>query len=102
MNIVSGNIIDGIGNISILGYIDMFSNAKMKSELWALVYNRNVTHLSIDLRDVGYIDSSGIGTLMSFIKMLRQSGAKVKVINLQDKVYSVIRLANLNKFFEME
>ena len=99
MPIVSGQIQDEIYHISILGDIDMFAVKEIKSKLWDMVQNKKFTELYLDFQNVNYIDSTGIGTIMNFVKMLRQYGTKVKVEKVRDRVQTVLSLAGLDKFF---
>jgi anti-anti-sigma factor len=99
MPIVSSQIQDEICYVSILGDIDMFTAKEIKSELWELVQNKKFTELYLDFQNVGYIDSTGIGTIMSFVKMLRQYGTNVKVEKVKARVQTVFSLAGLEKFF---
>jgi anti-anti-sigma factor len=99
MPIVSGQIKDEIYHVSVLGDIDMFSSKEIKSELWGLVQNKKFTHLYLDFQNVNYIDSTGIGSIMYFVKMLRQYGTKVEVENVKEKVMTTLCLSGLYKFF---
>jgi anti-sigma B factor antagonist len=99
MPIVSGHIEDEICHVSILGDIDMFTSKEIKSELWELVQNKKFTELYLNFQNVNYIDSTGIGSIMHFVKMLRQYGTKVKVENIKDRIRTVLCLAGLEKFF---
>ena len=85
--------------ISILGDIDMFNSQLAKKELWGCVQNKKLVGLRIDMRDCGYLDSSGVGALLSFVKMLKKSGIHTWVTNVTSRVLSIIKLAGLDKYF---
>ena len=99
MAIMSMSLNNEIGRITIIGDIDMFASKQLKQDLWNAIQNKKITHLDLDFQDVGYIDSTGIGTMMSFIKMMRQSGVKVYVINISGRIEITLSLAGLIKFF---
>lgn len=60
-----------------------------------------VTHLALDLRHIAYIDSAAIGTLVDILNTLRNRGGSVTLLNLHEKVRTILELANLAKFFRL-
>ena len=54
----------------------------------------NLTHLT-------YIDSAGMGALVSALKTTRESGGELRLSSVQHKVLSLIETANLNQVFEI-
>ena len=58
--------------------------------------------VSLDLAQVDFIDSSGIGALLSIQKKLAPSGIGLKLVRVKPQVQSVIELLRLHKVFEIE
>ncbi len=58
--------------------------------------------VTIDLKTVEMIDSSGIGALLAVHKRLAESGGKVVLRGVQPAVVSVIELLRLHRVFEVE
>ena len=56
------------------------------------------TYIELDLFNVDYIDSSGLATLISFIKMIRASGKTIKLSNKKENVSELIHLSGLDRF----
>jgi anti-sigma B factor antagonist len=54
----------------------------------------------LNLGDVGYIDSSGLGELVSSYTTAANQGAKVKLVNLQQKVSDLLQITKLYTVFE--
>jgi len=54
----------------------------------------NLTHLT-------YIDSAGMGALVSAMKATRESGGQLRLSSIQHKVLTLIETANLNQVFEI-
>ncbi|HUO60193.1 MAG TPA: STAS domain-containing protein [Candidatus Acidoferrales bacterium] len=54
----------------------------------------------LDLSDVNYIDSSGIGALVGLFVSSKRAGKRLRVINLKDRVKEMLRVANLLNIFE--
>ena len=51
------------------------------------------------MRDCNYLDSSGVGVLFAFIKMLKKSRIHVWVTGVSERVLSIIKLGGLDKYF---
>jgi anti-sigma B factor antagonist len=59
-----------------------------------------VRRVVIDLSPVSFVDSSGVGALLSVFKKL-EAPASVKLLHLQPPVQSVIELLRLHRVFEI-
>jgi len=58
-------------------------------------------HLVMDLGHVGFIDSCGLGALISALKVLRTSGGSLVLANLSEPVEAVLRITRLSRVFEI-
>lgn len=56
--------------------------------------------LLIDFQDVKFIDSSGLGTLVSAMKSVRNAGGKFYVCSMNDQVKMLFELTKMNRIFE--
>jgi len=54
----------------------------------------------LDLTDVNYVDSSGLGALVSVYVSAKRAGCKLKLINLSQRVKELFRISNLGSIFE--
>ena len=59
------------------------------------------TAVSLDLQDVSFIDSSGIGWLLNHNKRFRESGGKLVIHSIQPNVDNVFRLLNLDQVLNL-
>src|SRR5271154_4897927 len=54
----------------------------------------------LDLTDVSYMDSSGLGTLVGLkVSALREGYCKLELLNLSPRVKELLRLSNLTQLF---
>lgn len=60
-----------------------------------------ITSVEIDLSVVQFIDSSGIGALLSIYKKLPAGSASVRLLKASPEVQSVIELLRLHRIFEL-
>ena len=55
----------------------------------------------INLGDVNYIDSSGLGSLVSAFTSVKKQGGELKLLNLTNKVHDVMQITKLYTIFEI-
>lgn len=58
--------------------------------------------LIIDFRNIEFIDSSGIGCIISLVKTAKSNGAKIKLCSLCPGVMEVFELLHLQMILEIE
>jgi anti-sigma B factor antagonist len=56
-------------------------------------------HIIVNLAGVGFIDSSGLATLVKALKLCRQNGGDLYLSNLQQAVLIIFELTRLDKAF---
>ncbi|MBU2912850.1 MULTISPECIES: STAS domain-containing protein [Reichenbachiella] len=61
--------------------------------------NNNITKCAIDITDVRYINSSGIGVLITILTKFRNNGGEVVLINPSDHVKKLLVITKLNAIF---
>jgi anti-sigma B factor antagonist len=55
----------------------------------------------VDFDKTGYIDSSGLGVLVSLSKKIREQGGALKLANLNDDLRTLFELTKLDTLFEI-
>lgn len=58
-------------------------------------------HLLVDLRNVTYIDSGGVGALVSKYLTVKNKGGRLKLLCLSERACRVLRTAGLLQVFEV-
>jgi anti-anti-sigma factor len=54
----------------------------------------------LDLTDVSYVDSSGLGTLVGLkVSAVKEGYCKLELVNLSSRVKELLRLSNLTNLF---
>src|SRR4051812_42021841 len=56
----------------------------------------------IDFGQTGYIDSSGLGLLVSLSKKVRERGGDVRLANLNDDLRTLFKLTKLDRLFRLD
>ena len=55
----------------------------------------------IDFSQTGYIDSSGLGVLVSLAKKMREMGGDLRLANLNDDLQTLFELTKLDTLFQI-
>src|SRR5215475_10895346 len=63
--------------------------------------DENRTKILINLADVNYIDSSGIGELVHAYTSVRTRGGELKLLHLTRKVHDILQITKLYTVFEV-
>ncbi len=57
--------------------------------------------LAANLRDVGFIDSSGVGMLITCHQDLKAAGGQLVLLNLSDDIYDLFEMTSIDRLFEI-
>lgn len=91
---------DGITVLDIQGEIDLYNAPEIKDIIQKLIEAQKY-NVVINLEKVSYIDSSGIGALISSLSNLKKYQGGLKIINVYASVKKVFELTKLTSFFEI-
>jgi len=80
--------------------LDAHNSGDLKSEMQKLFVEGN-KNILVDLKDVRFIDSSGLGALVSGFKNAISHQGSLKLSSLQPQVKSMFELTRLHRVFEI-
>lgn len=72
--------------------------AEFKQEIRALI--SQTKHLALDLNEVTFMDSSGLGAIIAVYVTARNSQCELQLINLSKKIRDLLGMTNLLSVFE--
>ncbi|OBF89194.1 anti-anti-sigma factor [Mycobacterium sp. 852002-51152_SCH6134967] len=78
------------------GRLNMVAAPALRKELHGLV-EAGSTRLVVDLSATEFIDSSGLGVLISGLKLARQAGGDLRIAAPTTQVETVLSLTNLDR-----
>jgi anti-sigma B factor antagonist len=87
--------------IDVAGEVDMYNASRLKEVVNTLM-ERRIGIFILNLKKVTYIDSSGIGALLSINATLVQAGLAFRIVNIARSVMRVIELTKLVGFLPIE
>jgi anti-sigma B factor antagonist len=85
---------------SLIGEININTSPDLRKVFDELI-TKKATRVILDLKDVSYIDSSGLATLIEMLRRMKKYEGKLRLCNLSDKVRSLFEITKLTKLFEM-
>lgn len=95
---VSGNTLHILTNFPRL---DASTAASLKAHLQEPLAPE-VCRAEVDMSSVQFIDSSGVGVLLSLYRKLPKENAEVVLLKVQPAVLSVLELLRLHRIFKVE
>lgn len=84
--------------IDVNGEMDLYNSYKLK-ELIMKMLEKKVVNFIINLEQVDYIDSSGIGALIYICSTIKKMNLKLSITNIHGSVKKVIELTKLMGYF---
>lgn len=86
--------------LDISGEIDLYNAPEIKEIINKMIEQKKY-NVVINLKNVTYIDSSGIGALISSLSNLKKYQGGLKIINVFASVRKVFELTKLTSFFDI-
>ena len=96
-------VTDEQGGVKILRISEPRLDTNLAPELKAQILgllDEGERKIILDLGDVEYADSSGLGAILFGIRMARDVEGQCKLINLNNRVLSLIKIAKLDHVIE--
>ncbi len=91
---------DDISIYRVAGDVDINTSPEIKGSLDKAIKEKR-DKIVINLKEVSYVDSSGLATFVEILKNLRIYGGKLKLTNLSPKVKGLFEITRLDKLFDI-
>jgi len=89
---------DGRTVVVVGGEIDVYTAPKLRDKITELV-NAGHHSLLVDLEQVEFLDSTGLGVLVGGLKKVRAQDGSMSLICSQDRLLKIFRITGLAKVF---
>jgi anti-sigma B factor antagonist len=93
-----------VGNVAVLdlsGKITLGENAGILRDEFKVLLAEGYKNILLNLAGASYVDSAGLGELVGAYTTAANSGAKVKLVNLQSKMQDLLQITKLHTVFEI-
>ena len=94
--------VDGITIMDCSGRITLGEGSVTLRDAVRDLLGKGSKQILLNLGDVTYIDSSGIGELVSAFTTVRNQGGDLKLLNLTKKVHDLLQITKLYTVFDVK
>ncbi len=96
MNHTIDRTAEGIAVLRLSGKLNMVTAPAVRESIASLVGAGSI-RVVVDLAEVDFLDSSGLGALISGLKSTRQAGGDLRIAAPGEQVRLVLRLTNMER-----
>lgn len=93
--------VDSVSVVDLSGRITLGEGCSQLRELIRDLASKGHKDMLLNLADVTYIDSSGIGELVSGFTAVSGQGGQLKLLNLTKKVHDLLQITKLLTVFDV-
>jgi anti-sigma B factor antagonist len=93
--------LDGVTILDLSGRITLGEGSVQLRDAIRDLISKGEKNILLSLGDVSYIDSSGLGELVSAFTTAKNQNAEVKLLNLTKKVKDVLQVTKLYTVFDI-
>lgn len=99
---ISTRQVDGVTILDMSGRITLGEGSVQLRDAVRDLLSKGQKHILLNLGDVTYIDSSGIGELVSAFTTAKNQGGELKLLNLTRKVHDLLQITKLYTVFDVK
>jgi anti-sigma B factor antagonist len=97
----STRLVGGVTIVDLRGRIVLGEGSAGVGDLVRDLIKEGNNKILLNLRDVDYIDSSGLGELVNAFTIMRSQGGELKLLNLTKRVRTLLQITKLLTVFDI-
>lgn len=86
--------------LEVSGEVDIYTAPKLREKLVELVEGGS-HRIVVDLEGVGFMDSTGLGSLVAGLKRVKERGGEMALVCTRDPVLKVLGITGLDRVFDV-
>jgi anti-sigma B factor antagonist len=94
-------LVGGVTIVDLCGRIVLGDGSTALRDLVRNLISEGNKKILLNLRNVDYIDSSGLGELVSAFTSMRSGGGELKLLNLTRRVHALLQITKLSTVFDI-
>ncbi len=94
--------VDGVTILDLSGRITLGEGSVQLRDAVRDLISKGSKRILLNLAEVNYIDSSGIGELVSAFTSVRNQGGELKLLKLTKKVHDLLQITKLYTVFDIK
>ena len=92
---------DRVQRIKITGEIDVYTAEDLRKHLNSVKKEQGI-HAELDISEVAYMDSTGLGVFVEFYKVVESIGGHVKITGVNTRLKRLFEITGLDKIMDIE
>ena len=97
---VSSRDVGDYAVIKLKGEVDIYTAPSLRETIVDAV-EKGRYRIAVDLDDVDFLDSTGLGVLVGGLKRVKQHDGELGIICNQEKILRIFKITGLTKIFKM-
>jgi anti-sigma B factor antagonist len=93
--------LEGVTIVDLRGRVDFGDGSKRLRETLGDLVTRGTKNVLLNMKEVDFVDSSGIGEMVRGHVQLAKIGGQLKLVNLSKHVHMLLQVTSLDKVFEI-
>jgi anti-sigma B factor antagonist len=94
-------VVGGVTIVDLSGRIVLGEGSAGVRDLVRELISEGIRKILLNLRNVDYVDSSGLGELVCAFTSMRSHGGELKLLNVTRRVRSLLQITKLMSIFEI-
>ena len=99
---ISTRQVDGVTILDLSGRITLGEGSVTLRDAIRDLVNKGEKHILLNVGDTSYIDSSGLGEMVSAYTSVKNAGGELKLLNLTKKVKDLLQITKLYTVFDIK
>ena len=93
---------NGVLEFKLHGEIDHHNAVKIRTEIDSLIYEENPDKTVLDLSEIDFMDSSGLGLIMGRFSLMQKLGGTLTLRSPNPRIVQIFELAGLERMVKIE
>lgn len=85
--------------LTVKGEIDLYNAKQLKEKVGELTDDKDDVNLMLDIRDVKYIDSTGLGILIGIKRRISEGGGRLILVLTSERIIKLFSITGLSNIF---
>lgn len=87
--------------VNFIGELDHHTAEEIRNEIDKKYFEKGYKNIILNLNNLKFMDSSGIGLIMGRYKIVSQNGGRLSVTNVTPKVEKILKMSGIMKIVSM-
>ncbi len=98
--LINSRLEDGVAVLELEGRMDATAVAPIK-EIVTSILDSGTNKFLFDMKEVSFVDSSGLGTLVSLLRLVNQQDGDIRLCNTQPRVKALLEMTRMDRMLEI-